>query len=321
MIYSTKVKLPLIVLDFFKYIITIKGKSKSTAMSYKIDLTMFFRFMKIHRNSTPKTSEFEDIEIDDIDIDFIKTITLKDIFEFFNYLENKGNINSTRSRKVGTLRSFYNYLMTIKAVDTNIAENLETPKIEKKLPVYLELHEAEKLLSVIDGKFKERDYCMITFFLNLGLRLSELTNLKLKDVAKDYIRVLGKGKKERIVYLNEACIKALEDYNFIRSHLECLDTEDYLFLSARAGRLNSRTVQLMLKKYVNTAGINKKCTPHKLRHSAATFMYRYGNVDIRTIQKLLGHENINTTTIYTHVEDEEVRNAIRANPLNIVRKN
>jgi len=320
MINNTKVKLPLIVLDFFRYITTIKGKSNSTAVSYKIDLTMFFRFMKMYRNPNLQSLEFESIEIGDIDIDFIKKITLKDIFEFFNYLENKGNISSTRSRKVGTLRSFYNYLITIKAVDINIAENLETPKREKKLPVYLELHEAEKLLGIIDGKFKERDYCMITFFLNLGLRLSELTDLKLKDIGKDYIRVFGKGKKERIVYLNESCIKALEDYNFVRSHSEKLDPEEYLFLSVRGGKLNSRTVQLMLKKYVNAAGINNKCTPHKLRHSAATFMYRYGNVDIRIIQKLLGHENINTTTIYTHVEDEEVRNAIRANPLNVAKK-
>jgi site-specific recombinase XerD len=202
-------------------------------------------------------------------------------------------------------------------VDENPALNLESPKISRRNPTYLTLDESKSLLRAVDGKNKERDYCILTLFLNCGLRLSELCGINISNIKGDILTVIGKGNKERTVYLNNACMKAIEDYLSVRSkNLHKIIDKDALFISKNWTRLNKRTVEMMLKKYLKAADLDTdKYTPHKLRHTAATLMYKYGNVDIRSLQKILGHENLSTTQIYTHVDDEKLREAINSNPL------
>lgn len=203
----------------------------------------------------------------------------------------------------------------------NPARELESPKISKRNPVYLTLDQSKKLLSSIDGKNKERDYAIITLFLNCGLRLSELVNIDINKIKEDTLTVIGKGNKERTVYLNDACIRAIENYMRVRPNDSAIDKEA-LFLSSRNTRINKRTVELMVKKYLKNASIvDGKYTPHKLRHTAATLMYKYGNVDIRALQQILGHESVSTTQIYTHIDDEKLRQAVQSNPLSEEKEN
>lgn len=307
--------------DFLTYLGTIKGKSQNTIAGYKWDLSMFFKFVKLYKGYIKEDISFEEIPIDDIDDKFIKKIKLSDLYAFISFTENyRNNSNYARARKVASLKSFFKYLHgKTKLIEENPALELETPKINKRNPVYLTLEESKLLLSSIDGENKERDCCIITLFLNCGLRLSELCSIDISKIKEDTLTIIGKGNKERTVYLNSACLKAIHSYlPFRLSKNDKVDEKDRdaLFISRNNRRINKRSVELLVKKYIGKAGLDyQKYSPHKLRHTAATLMYKYGNVDIRSLQKILGHENISTTQIYTHVDDETLRQAVSLNPL------
>ncbi|WP_027623494.1 tyrosine recombinase XerC [Clostridium lundense] len=305
--------------DFINYLGTIKGKSNNTIDAYKFDLVLFFRFLKLYRGMVSDDTEFESIEIKDIDNDFIRSLTLSDLYAFLAFVENyRDNGNYARARKVATLRSFFRFLQgKAKIIDDNPTLELEAPKINKRNPVYLTLDESKKLLDSIQGKNKERDYCIVTLFLNCGLRLSELCGINISKIKGDTLTVIGKGNKERTIYLNKACIKAIHNYLQVRNaNADKIKDKDALFISRNNTRINKRTVEMLVKKYVDKANLDTdKYTPHKLRHTAATLMYKYGDVDIRSLQQILGHENVSTTQIYTHVDNEKLREAVRSNPL------
>ena len=305
--------------NFLNYLTTVKERSPNTMSGYKVDLVMFFRFLKLYKTKLPKDIEFEEIEISDVDDEFIRKINLTDLYSFMAFLDNyRDNGSYAKARKVATLKSFFKFLhRKVKILNENPALELESPKIKKRNPTYLTLEESKRLLSSIDGPNKERDYCIITLFLNCGLRLSELCSIDISKIKEDTLYVVGKGNKERTIYLNRACLKAIEDYLRVRNkNLDKIKDKDALFISRNNTRINKRTVELMLKKYLKKANLDeKKYTPHKLRHTAATLMYKHGDVDIRSLQKILGHENISTTQIYTHVDNEKLREAVSLNPL------
>lgn len=314
--------LPQLVIDFLNYLETIKGKSPNTISGYKIDLQLFFRFMKVYKENLNDLSlELEEINISDVDEKFINTIKLTDIYAFLSFVEKERN-NSTyaRARKVATLKSFYKFLYgKAKVIIDNPTLELESPKISKRHPVYLTLEQSLQLLSSLDKSNLNfyRDYCILTLFLNCGLRLSELCSIEINKIKNDTLTIVGKGNKERTIYLNDACIKAINDYLSKRDNSKVPEeNKKYLFLSNRNKPINKRTVELLVKKHINTAELlDNNYTPHKLRHTAATLMYKHGNVDIRSLQNILGHENISTTQIYTHIDDDKLREAVRSNPL------
>lgn len=318
---------PEILRSFLTYHETIKGHSRKTVDEYYLDLRTFFRFLKLHRNLVPRDTEFEDISISDVNLDFVRSITVSEAYEYLAYLARDrvknqrshdpdyGTKASTRARKVSTLRSFYKYLnVKAKLIDENPLKDLDVPKIPTTLPRYLNLEEAQSLLKAVDGKNKERDYCIICIFLNCGLRISEIVGLNISDIRNDNIRVFGKGSKERIIYLNDATAAAINAYLEVRKGIAAID-KNALFLSNRRTRITRETVHSMVKKTLLKAGLDAdKYSSHKLRHTAATLMLQNG-VDVRTLQELLGHENLNTTQIYTHVDNTELRSAAKANPL------
>lgn len=311
--------MPLILKDFLSYMETIKGKSKNTVNEYFYDLRMFFRFIKVHKNLV-NSDDFNSIPISDIDKDLIKTISLSDLYSFMSYLSRERNNGaSARARKVASLKSFFNYLINKAGlIEYNPANELESPKILKKLPKYLNIDESKKLLSSIEGENRERDYAIITLFLNCGLRLSELTQIDMNKIKNESITITGKGGKERTIYLNNACVKALDGYLRVRP-VDSVKDKDALFLSKRKQRISGKTVQHIVKKYIASSGLDpEKYSVHKLRHTAATLMYRHGNVDIRSLQEILGHESISTTEIYTHVSSQQLKKAVDSNPLSDV---
>ena len=318
---------PKIIKDFLVYHETIKGHSKATVDEYYLDLRNFFRFLKIERGLAARNSELEDISISDINLNFVSSVTLAEVYSYLSFLsrdrirnqrshsEEHGISASSRARKIATIRSFYKYL-TVKAklLDVNPVQDLDSPKVPKTLPRYLSLDESKALLQACDGKNRVRDYCIICIFLNCGLRISEIVGLNLSSIGDDYIRVHGKGSKERVVYLNDAVKAAVSDYMTVRSNIAAVD-ENALFLSNRRTRITRETVHSMVKKTLTKAGLDsEKYSSHKLRHTAATLMLQNG-VDVRTLQEVLGHENLNTTQIYTHVDNSELRIAAEANPL------
>lgn len=308
--------------NFLNYLRTIRGKSQNTIYNYKFDLILLFRFLKLYKGLVDKNEEFDEIKINDIDAEFIKNISLSDLYSFLSFVENyRENSAYARARKVAAIRSFFKFLYgKEKILKENPALELESPSLDKRNPIYLTLEESKRLLSSIDGPFKERDYCIIALFLNCGMRLSELVSIDISKIKEDTLTIVGKGNKERTVYLNAACLKAINNYIQVRN--EALDKihpedRDALFISRKLTRINKRTIEMMVKKYAAKAGLNyDKFTPHKLRHTAATLMYKYGNVDIRSLQQILGHKSVSTTQIYTHVDDEKLREAVNSNPLN-----
>ncbi|WP_297423790.1 tyrosine recombinase XerC [Clostridium sp.] len=314
-------KLPDSVQDFLNYLETIKNKSVNTIKAYRKDLIIFFRFMLKYRALTDNAVEFDEIDISLVDDDFIKSIRLRDLYAFMSFAEKyRGNSAYARARKVATLKSYFKFLQgKAKIIDDNPTLELESPKVNKRHPIYLTLNQSLHLLESLDKNNKnyQRDYCILTFFLNCGMRLSELCNIQINKFKGDTLNIVGKGDKERTVYLNDACLKSLENYLKVRDDSKALpENKKYLFLSSRNTPINQRTVEIMIKKHITNAGLtDDKYTPHKLRHTAATLMYKYGNVDIRSLQSILGHENISTTQIYTHVDDESLRDAVKSNPL------
>ena len=309
--------------DFLYYMITIQNKSPNTIKEYNYDLATFLRFLKIHFNLTSET-ELKNIRFNDVSIEILKQVTLEDLHSFLGYLTKNFNSKATtRSRKVSSLRIFFNYLCQQKGLlQINPTQNLETPKIGKRLPKYLSLDDSKKLLSVAaneDNRNSERNYAITTLFLNCGMRLSELVGININDIRfEDWqMTVIGKGNKERTIYLNKACIHSIQNYLNVRPKKGLSsDGEKALFLSERKQRISKRAVQQIIYSELRQAGLDTtKYSVHKLRHTAATLMYQYGNVDIRALQELLGHESISTTEIYTHVSNQQVRNAVESNPL------
>ena len=315
---------------FLDYMVTIQNKSPNTVKEYNYDLATFFKFIKIHFKLTDETN-LENIEYNDISLDTISKIKLDDLHAFLAYLTtNFKSKAATRSRKVSSLRMFFNYLCLKNIIEINPTQNLETPKLDRRLPKYLTLEQSRKLLEVSDNednRNNERDHAITTLFLNCGMRLSELVGINLKDINFEecQMTVIGKGNKERTIYLNKACIKAINDYLVVRPKegikKDPKDSDKALFLSERRQRIGKRTVQDIIYKELRLAGIDtSKYSVHKLRHTAATLMYQYGGVDIRALQELLGHESISTTEIYTHVSNEQVRLAVESNPLSRLEK-
>lgn len=318
---------PPVLRDFLSYHETIKGHSRATVDEYFLDLRNFFRYLKIERGLVPRSSELDDISIQDVDLKLIASVTLNDVYDYMAFLSRDkvknershepeyGLMASSRARKIATIRSFYKYLtVKTKQLDVNPVEGLDTPKTTKSLPRYLTLDESRRLLDAVDGVNRERDYCIICLFLNCGLRISEIVGLNIGDVRGDSLRVLGKGNKERIVYLNDACQAAIEAYKPVRSQMVG-SSVSALFVSNRRQRMGREAVHAMVKKTLLKAGLDPdKYSSHKLRHTAATLMLQNG-VDVRTLQEVLGHEHLNTTQIYTHVDNSELRVAAQANPL------
>lgn len=321
--FLEKSKHPKRVIEFLNYLENVKGKSLNTVKGYSVDLGLFFKFLKVYKGleNNIELEKIEEVEISDLGDNFIKDITLSDIYAFLAFLEKvRNNSAYARARKVATLKSFFKFLNSkIKLIDENPTVELESPKINKRHPVYLTLDQSITVLNYMDKGNKNyyRDYCILTLFLNCGMRLSELCNIEIEKIKGDTLTIIGKGNKERTVYLNEASIAAIE--NYLKNRNDSKATEEakkYLFLSSKYRPINKRSVEILVKKHIENAGFkDQKYTPHKLRHTAATLMYKYGNVDIRSLQNILGHENISTTQIYTHVDDETLREAVKTNPL------
>ena len=314
---------------FLDYSTTILNKSPNSIKEYNYDLAMFLKFIKIHFSLTKET-DFSKIEIKDLSFDVIKKIELDDIHAFLGYLTTTYHSKAaTRARKISTIRIFFKYLSQEASqkflLDHNPALNLKTPKKDKRLPKYLSLDDSKRLLDAAsdeDNRNHERDYAIITLFLNCGMRLSELVGININDIdfSECKLTVIGKGNKERTIYLNHACMKAISSYLQVRPKQgvkhDSKNSEKALFLSERKERISNTTVQYVINKELMQAGLdNRKYSVHKLRHTAATLMYQYGEVDIRALQELLGHESIATTEIYTHVNSDQVRSAVERNPL------
>jgi len=310
-------EMPPVLRDFLSYLQTIKGKSANTVVVYFYDLRVFFRFLKIHKNLADSKTDFDKIDICDIGVDLLKTVNLSDLYAFMSYVSNsRDNTSYARARKVASLKSFFNYLTNkAKLLDSNPAGELESPKIIKRLPRYLNIDESKQLLSSIGGEHAERDFAIVTLFLNCGMRLSELVGINLNNIKNETLTVIGKGNKERSIPLNDACVKAINAYLRVRP-ADGVKDRNALFLSERKRRISKETVQKIVKKYIKQAGLDpQRYSTHKLRHTAATLMYKYGNVDIRALQELLGHESIATTEIYTHLDKQQLKDAVDKNPL------
>ena len=307
---------PDIIKEYLFYLQTIKGRSEKTVDEYFLDLRTFFRFLKTKRKLTD--APFEEIDIFDVNLNLIKTVTLMDAYEFMNYLSRvRKNSAVSRARKCSALKQYFNYLTVKKHyLDSDPMSELEIPKSKKALPKYLTLEQSIELLNSVDGKFKERDYCILTLFLNCGLRLAELVSLNMNSIRSDNTMVVtGKGNKERIVYLNDACISALNEWRKVRPN-DGLKDRDALFVSGHHKRLSRESVQKMVQKYLEKIGLDSQgYSCHKLRHTAATLMYQHGEVDIRVLKDVLGHENLGTTQIYTHISSEQLKKASDMNPL------
>ena len=317
---------PEIIKGFLVYSETIKNKSENSVNEYYTDLRTFFRYIKMIRGLVSKEIEFKKIDILDIDIELVKTITLQDLYSFLVFCKNDlNNSPTTRARKCSVLKIYFKYLtLNTHQLDKNPAELLEAPKATSSLPKYLSLEDSIQLLESVDGSNKERDYCIITLFLNCGLRLSELCGINLSDISGDgRLRVLGKGRKERIIYLNSACVDAITEYLKVRPNDGVPSNhKNALFISRNKRRISNKTVQHIVYTFLDKAGLGGLgLSTHKLRHTAATLMYQQGKVDVRALKEVLGHANLNTTQIYTHLSDEHIKSAFEANPLSNIKNN
>lgn len=318
---------PQVLREFLVYHETIKGQSPLTISEYYLDLRLFFRFIKLMRNDMPINTDLETISIKDVDLNFIRSIDTSDIFDFLSYLANDRPLNpetpmtdhgisaTSRARKLSAIKSFYKYLtVRTKQLSENPVADMEYPKLRKSLPKYLTMEQSAALLQAVSGANEKRDYAILMLFLNCGIRRSELVGLNLTDVYEDRIRVVGKGNKERFVYFGTACRKAIDSYMAERSK-KTLSDNRALFGSRDGNRISVTAVHRLVKKALLQAGLDStQFSAHKLRHTAATMMLS-GGVDVKTVQEVLGHENLNTTQIYTHIENTELKIAAEANPL------
>ena len=318
---------PAVVREFLSYHETIKAQSPRTIEEYHLDLRMFLRFMKLMRAGQSLSIPFEDISILDIDLDFVGSITTSDVYEFLSWLANDRTIDpdtpqsqrgieaAARARKLSALKSFYKYLtVRTKQLQENPVADLEYPKLRRSLPRYLTLEQSAALLNAVSGVNEKRDYAILMIFLNCGIRRSELVGLNLNDVYEDRLRVVGKGNKERFVYFGTACRKAIDEY-LIERNKKVLADNRALFGSRNGERISVSAVHRLVKKALAQAGLDAdQFSAHKLRHTAATLMLS-GGVDVKTVQEVLGHESLNTTQIYTHIESTELKIAAEASPI------
>lgn len=307
--------------DYLNYMESIRGISPNTIKEYYLDLRGFFQFTKSRYKLVDKEILIDKIDISDVDLDLIKKINIQDLHSYISYVDKeKNNGNAAKSRKVASLRSLFGYLHArIGVIDEDPTQLLESPKLESRHPIYLTLEQAENLLNAVlenkNEEYRNRDYAIITLFLNCGLRLSELVSIDIDKIRNDdSLTVIGKGNKERTIYLNNACISSIKNYMKVRPK----DPKDpkALFISKQKNRMSNRAIQHMVDKYLELAGLDTNIySVHKLRHTAATLMYKHGNVDIRALQEILGHESVSTTQIYTHTDDKILRAAMDKNPL------
>lgn len=318
---------PQVLREFLVYHETIKGQSPLTISEYYLDLRLFLRFIKLMRSEMPINTDLETISIKDVDLNFIRNIDTSDIFDFLSYLANDRPLNpetpmtdhgisaTSRARKLSAIKSFYKYLtVRTKQLSENPVADMEYPKLRKSLPKYLTMEQSAALLQAVSGANEKRDYAILMLFLNCGIRRSELVGLNLTDVYEDRIRVVGKGNKERFVYFGTACRRAIDAYMAERAE-KTLSDNRALFGSRDGNRISVTAVHRLVKKALLQAGLDStQFSAHKLRHTAATMMLS-GGVDVKTVQEVLGHENLNTTQIYTHIENTELKIAAEANPL------
>ncbi len=313
---------PDILMEFLEYHSTVRGHSEKTVAGYYLDLKILFRYIKRRRKLVSADVPFNEIDITDVDLDFVKSIRIEELYRYQSFSPERMNTSNalsaaSRCRRTSSVKSFYSYLTTKRhLLDYNICQELDMPKRQASLPKYLEEAECERLLAACDGPYALRDYCILMLFLSCGLRISELVSLNTTDVYEDHVRVLGKGNKERVVYFAEGCREAIDDYLAVRDP-EAIVPEDKnaLFISRDHRRISVRGVQKMVDKKLLLAGLdNNRYSPHKLRHTAATLMLKNG-VDTRALQEVLGHSNLNTTQIYTHLDNAALHEAARANPI------
>lgn len=311
--------------DFLDYMKSTKGSSDNTVKEYYYDLRVFVRFIKKRKNLVDESIDFNDIAIEDISPEVLESVTKQDIYAYNAFLERERKIsNRSKFRKISSVRSFYNYLYAkIEVIKKNPIIDIDMPKIEKTLPVYLTLDQSLNLLKTIEKSkikalYKKRDYAIVTLFLNCGMRLSELSAINISHLKDDNtLKVIGKGNKERTIYLNEASVYAIKEYLKLRPQIK----DDAIFLSMREQRMSNRSIQHMIEKHMKNSGLDtNKYSVHKLRHTAATLLYQYGNADIRSLQEILGHESVNTTEIYTHVNKKSLKKLVESNPLSKVRE-
>lgn len=312
--------------DFLFYMETVKGRSPRTVEGYYTDLRTFLRYIKATKQlqmTTLSPSELSKLTIGDISSELICSVTLSDVYAYLSYaLSERDNHAAARARKASSIRSLYNYLTTkVHLLEVSPVKDLDLPSTKQALPKFLSLEESLELLQAVSAAENPRDYCMITLMINCGMRVSELVGINVGDIRKEEktLRLLGKGNKERIIYLNTACLEAISEYEPIRAQLlanaKQRDTQVF-FLSNRYGRLTTRRVEQILEKYLAAAGLSGRgYSPHKLRHTAATLMYQHGGVDVRVLKEILGHESLATTEIYTHVSNRQMEQASDSSPL------
>lgn len=314
--------------EFLNYKFVIAGGAKSTVDQYYNDIHLFFQFVKKQKSNIDTD---EEISIKDCDLDFVKSIKRSNIYEYMNWcFDKRNNSKRTLARKLSSIKEFYKYICIKQHyVEENPTVGIDTPKYKNGLPKYLKLNECITLLDSVEGKYKIRDYAMLTLFLNCGMRLSELVGLNVSSLRRAddgsdsfvSLNVVGKGSKERIIYLNDACNSALKDYLSCRNSIPDIVDKDALFISARKTRINKRQVENIVKNALKKADLDGRgLSTHKLRHTAATLLYEHGKVDVRVLKDILGHEQLNTTQIYTHLSDDSMYNAVNANPLNKIKK-
>lgn len=313
---------PDILMEFLEYHSTVRGHSDKTVAGYYLDLKILFRYLKRRRHLVDPATPFNEIDITDVDLDFIKAIRIEELYRYQSFspeMENSPNALSaaSRCRRTSSVKSFFTYLTAKRhLLDYNICQELDMPKRQASLPKYLEESECERLLAACDGPFELRDYCILMLFMSCGLRVSELVSLNITDIYEDHLRVVGKGNKERVVYFAEGCREAIDDYLLVRDDGKIRpEDKNALFISRDHRRISVRGVQKMVDKNLKLAGLDSsRFSPHKLRHTAATLMLKNG-VDTRSLQEVLGHSNLNTTQIYTHLDNAALHEAAMANPI------
>lgn len=312
------ITLPPLVRLYLNYLLSIKAKSELTVLEYGSDLRLFFRYISLIKGICDKSTPFDEINISMLSNDIILNVTLDDAYSFLAYCrKERKNDTNARARKAVAIKRFYRYLEVNGYLEKNRIAFLESPKTKKGLPKYLSLEQSVMLLQSVDGKFKERDYCILTLFLNCGLRLSELVGINISHIKdNNTLVVLGKGNKERTIYLNNACVLAIKSYMAVRP-ADGIKDRDALFISNQKKRISKQSVQKMVEGYLKKCGLDGMgFSTHKLRHTAATLMYQHGNVDPLQLKEILGHENLSTTEIYTHIHNEQLKQAVDSNPLN-----
>ena len=311
--------IPDILMEFLEYHSTVRGHSDRTITAYYMDLKILFRYLKIRRRLVPRDTPFHEIDITDVDLDFIKATKIEELYRYqsFSPESDQSLSAASRCRRTSSVKSFFNYLTNKRhLLERNVTQELDMPKRQASLPRYLEESDCEKLLNVCDGPYALRDYCILMLFMSCGLRVSELVSLNTTDIYEDHLRVLGKGNKERVVFFGEGCREAIDDYLIVRNVEKVAEKDkNALFISQKNCRFGVRGVQQMLDKKLLQAGLDAtRYSPHKLRHTAATLMLKNG-VDTRALQEVLGHSNLNTTQIYTHLDNAALHEAAMANPI------